>query len=330
MDCKLIVNAPGAPPMEFVVGEDPVVLGRDASCDIPVPSQYVSRRHLEVRADGDRVLLTDLGGRNPIMVNGQPAGANGVARAGDVIQIADVTIDVKGADVLSTGTVVFMPSSTPAAPLPPVARPAAPAAASTPTPAQPASGGIRSVWQGQDLGPGGTLTIMFTDLEQSTSIVQELGEREAYRLMSTHHQVLREQFKEYRGHEPKRLGDGFLVLFASARDGLHCAVQIQRKLAAMDAATHAAPIRVRIGIHIGEVLWDENDIFGSAVNFAARVSAEAQGGEVLISALLREVISISGEFTFGEERTASLKGFKGTHHLTPLVWQEPAPAPTAG
>jgi class 3 adenylate cyclase len=75
-----------------------------------------------------------------------------------------------------------------------------------------------------------------------------------------------------------------------------------------------------MGIHIGEVLWDDNDIFGASVNFAARVSAEAQGGEILISALLREVIAPSGEFTFGEEKIVPLKGFKGLHKLTALEW----------
>jgi class 3 adenylate cyclase len=160
---------------------------------------------------------------------------------------------------------------------------------------------------------------MFTDLEQSTSMVNELGEREAYRVVSRHNDLLREQFRTYRGHEAKRIGDGFLVLFASARDGMNCAVAIQRSLA---KESSNGRIRVRIGLHIGEVLWDDNDIFGSAVNFAARVSAQANGGEVLISALLREVMAVSGEFHFGEERTAALKGFKGEHAMTLLVWQD--------
>jgi class 3 adenylate cyclase len=180
--------------------------------------------------------------------------------------------------------------------------------------------GIQSVWLNQNLGPGGTLTIMFTDLEQSTTMVTELGEREAYRISNRHNAILREQFREYRGHEAKRLGDGFLVLFASARDAMNCAIQIQRRLDE-GQGDEVNPVKVRIGLHIGEVLWDDNDIFGSAVNFASRVSAQAAGGEVLISALLREVMAVSGEFNFGEPREAVLKGFKGTHGLTPLIWQ---------
>ena len=81
-------------------------------------------------------------------------------------------------------------------------------------------------------------------------------------------------------------------------------------------------MRFRIGIHVGEVLWDENDIFGSAVNFSARVMSEAQGTEILISALLKEMIAISGEFTFGDEILVPLKGFKGEHRLTHVLWAE--------
>lgn len=311
MDVKLVIHAPGEPPSEFPLAGDPVVLGRDASCDLVIPSQYVSRRHARVEQDGPELRIVDLGGRNPVLVNGAPITGSARINAGDEITIADVTINVEGGEEASTGTVVFMPMKASAAAAPPRAGTAG--SGSHP-------GGIHNVWQGQNLGPGGTLSIMFTDLEQSTSMVNELGEREAYRVVSLHNDLLREQFRTFRGHEAKRIGDGFLVLFASARDGMNCAVAIQRSLAKTNSANGL--IRVRIGLHIGEVLWDDNDIFGSAVNFAARVSAQAVGGEVLISALLREVMAVSGEFHFGEERTAALKGFKGEHSLTPLVWQD--------
>src|SRR5690349_19537148 len=112
MDCKITIKAPGAPPIDQMVGDQPLVLGRDPGCDIPVPSQYVSRRHIQLQAEGERLLLTDLGGRNPIIVNDQPITGSGYARAGDTISIADVTIEVIGPDTVSTGTVVFQPRAT--------------------------------------------------------------------------------------------------------------------------------------------------------------------------------------------------------------------------
>jgi class 3 adenylate cyclase len=307
MDLRVIVRAPGEPPAEYELGEHPMVLGRDASCDIPIPSQYVSRRHCQIEPTADGFDIVDLGGRNPVFVNGEAISGRRTLRGGDTVTIADVSIDITGGDAVSTGTVVFTPQTAAANPLN-ARRPPS-------TPGQ----GIQGLWSSQQLAPGATVTIMFTDLERSTSMVTNLGEREAYRVTSLHNQILREQFETYRGIEAKRMGDGFLVLFASARDALNAAIAIQRKLLATAAEPHG-PIRVRIGIHIGEVLWDENDIFGASVNFAARVMSEAQAGEILISALLREVIAPSGEFTFGEERIVPLKGFRGLHKLTTLEW----------
>ncbi|MBI2766981.1 MAG: FHA domain-containing protein [Chloroflexi bacterium] len=303
---KLTVRSPGEPPVDYVMGETPVVIGRDASCDVRVPSQYVSRRHIQIEWHGDGLLLTDLGGRNPVLLNGEAISGSANLLPGDSIAIADVIIDLEG-DGMGGGTVVF------SAPKPATAAPA--------TPIPGTDSGLRSVWRGQNLGPGGTLTIMFTDLERSTNMVTELGEREAYQVLKMHNGILREQFAHFRGHEAKRQGDGFLVLFASARDALNCAVAIQRQIV-QAAAVASGPIRVRMGLHIGEVLWDENDIFGSAVNFAARVSAAAEGGEILVSALLREVIAPSGEFAFEPGKVVPLKGFKGEHELTPLRWRD--------
>lgn len=307
MDLRVIVRAPGEPPVEYELGDHPMVIGRDGSCDIPIPSQYVSRRHCQIEPGPAGYELVDLGGRNPVLVNGEPLNGRRQLRPGDSLAIADVLMDIASSEPVGSGTVVFTPQALAANQL------------MNRRPVTSPGQGIQGLWSSQNLAPGATVTIMFTDLERSTSMVTNLGEREAYRVTTLHNQILREQFELYRGHEAKRLGDGFLVLFASARDALHSAIAIQRKLVAT-ASEPYGPIRVRIGIHIGEVLWDENDIFGASVNFAARVMSEAQPGEILISALLREVIAPSGEFEFGEERIVPLKGFRGLHKLTTLEW----------
>jgi len=307
MPVRVTVRAPGEPPAEFELGESAIVLGRDPTCDVQIPSQYVSRRHCQIEPAGEGFDIVDLGGRNPVFVNGEAITERRRIRGGDTITIADVNIDVTGEDAVSSGTVVFTPKA--------VGAGAAPARRAGTSSGQ----GIQGLWSSQNLAPGATVTIMFTDLERSTSMVTNLGEREAYRVTSLHNSILREQFETYRGHEAKRMGDGFLVLFASARDALSSSIAIQRKLLAT-ASEPYGPIRVRIGVHIGEVLWDENDIFGASVNFAARVMSEAQAGEILISALLREVIAPSGEFEFGEEKIVPLKGFRGLHKLTTLEW----------
>ncbi|MFN0146027.1 MAG: adenylate/guanylate cyclase domain-containing protein [Dehalococcoidia bacterium] len=313
MQLTLTINIPGESPLDAVLESSAVVFGRDAGCDVQLASPYVSRRHFRVEPDGDGGWrIADLGGRNPVTINGQPVTAPTALNPGDSIAVADVTIDVHG-DRSAAGTVVF--------PADHDTRPH--------TNEGPLSGrGLRGIWQGQDLGPGGTLTIMFTDIERSTSMVNELGERDAFQVINAHNAVLREAFREFRGREAKRIGDGFLVLFASARDAIGCAVQGQRRLAG--ATSDFGPVRVRMGLHVGEVLWDENDIFGSAVSFAARVMGEAHGGQILISSLLRELVSVAGEFRFGEGREVTLKGFRGAQVLTPVFWEEHPPEAEEG
>ena len=190
MDLKLTVHAPGAPPAEYAVGEQAVVLGRDASCDVPIPSQYVSRRHCQVEPTLNGWDIVDLGGRNPVILNGAAISERAALNHGDSITIADVTIDVTG-DQSMSGTVVFQVK---------------PAAAAASRPATSPGEGIQGLWRGQNMGPGGTVTIMFTDLERSTSMVTNLGEREAYKVTTAHNAILREQFATYRGHEAKRMG----------------------------------------------------------------------------------------------------------------------------
>ena len=166
MELRLTVSAPGELPTEHVVEDRAMVLGRDASCDIPIPSQYVSRRHCQIEPSDDGFEVVDLGGRNPVLVNGEPLNGRAPLRPGDTITIADVTINAEG-EMPWTGTVVFMPG----APAPAPARRA---------PTAPGGGGagIQGLWRSQNLAPGATVTIMFTDLERSTSMVTNLGERE--------------------------------------------------------------------------------------------------------------------------------------------------------
>src|SRR4051794_12568413 len=102
MEHKIIIRSPGVPPSEHPV-EGPTVVGREVGCDIQVPSQYVSRRHIQLDPSGDALTLTDLGGRNPVLLNGVQIAGTAMARPGDSIGIADVVIDVAGLDPSSLG-----------------------------------------------------------------------------------------------------------------------------------------------------------------------------------------------------------------------------------
>jgi class 3 adenylate cyclase len=87
------------------------------------------------------------------------------------------------------------------------------------------------------------------------------------------------------------------------------------------ARTDIEPIRVRIGLHTGEAIKQDEDFFGKNVILAARVASQAKGGEILVSSLLKEITDSAGEVTFGGEREVELKGLSGTHRLFEVVWE---------
>lgn len=306
MSRRLIVHVPGEPDAEYAIGERPLVVGRHPECDVCVPSRYVSRHHFRIEPTAGGVTLADLGGANPVLVNGRRVEGSIALRGADTIRVADVTIEYVEAPAAHEGTVFFA--------LPPTEQ-------LGPSSADAIERLTKGVWGSQHLGTGGTVSIMFTDIENSTPLVAALGDAAARNVIQAHNAVLREQFDAHRGYVAKRQGDGFLVLFASARDAVAAAVAVQRRLAEQNPGTEGVPVRVRIGIHLGEVLWDGDDIFGSAVNFAARVSAQAAGAEILVSAVLREVVAPTGEFAFPEMRELELKGFSGQHRLYSVAWQ---------
>ncbi|MEX2457634.1 MAG: adenylate/guanylate cyclase domain-containing protein, partial [Actinomycetota bacterium] len=119
----------------------------------------------------------------------------------------------------------------------------------------------------------------------------------------------------------KAQGDGFMLAFASAREALHCAIGIQRALAARDPG--AGPeLRVRVGLHTGEAIKEADDFFGKAVILAARIAAEARGSEILASSLVRELVEHTGEFSFEDPTDTELKGLAGMYRLSAVRWRD--------
>ncbi len=163
-----------------------------------------------------------------------------------------------------------------------------------------------------------TTTILFTDIEGSSDLVEALGDRRWLDLLRLHNALVREQIERHRGYEVKTVGDGFMVAFSSADAAVACATDIQRALAEFNAGSRAPPLRVRIGAHTGSALRDEDDYFGREVNMAARVSAAAAGGEVLVSDAVRA--RLSTPVAFAPASTQHLKGMRGRHRLHPVVW----------
>jgi class 3 adenylate cyclase len=138
-------------------------------------------------------------------------------------------------------------------------------------------------------------------------MTERLGDVKAREVIGRHNAIVRRELHAYGGYEVELQGDGFLLAFSSARRALQCAMAIQRAFAAHNEDP-PEPIRVRIGLHTGEVLKDADKFFGKAVILAARIAAQAQGGEILVSSLLKELTESGGDLRFGEGRVVELKG----------------------
>lgn len=136
--------------------------------------------------------------------------------------------------------------------------------------------------------PTGTVTFVFTDIEGSTRLIQELGERFLV-VLEEHAGVVRQAVSEFGGIEVNTEGDSFFLVFRSPADAVLAAVTTQRRLAAHDWSEDAQ-VRVRMGIHTGEGVLGGNDYVGIDVNRAARISGAAHGGQVLLSGATRGLV----------------------------------------
>jgi YVTN family beta-propeller protein len=156
----------------------------------------------------------------------------------------------------------------------------------------------------------GIATVMFTDVEASTDITTRLGDDAAAALFGTHDRIVREQVAEFGGRDVRSTGDGFLVVFDSARAAVSCALAIQRALAEQEET-----VRVRIGLNAGEVVEGGGELFGAAVNLAARVMDRADGREILMTDTVRQLVGTMTDATFRDRGRVTLKGFPERHRL---------------
>jgi len=170
------------------------------------------------------------------------------------------------------------------------------------------------------VGVDGTVTIMFTDIEDFTVLTERLGDARAHMVVAEHNTIVRAAVANEGGVEASVQGDGFMLVFRSARRALRAAVAIQRVITAWGAEQLDAPIRVRVGIHTGEPIHEARDLFGKAVIIAARIASHARGGEIVVSARVKELAEESGEFRFGTGRAATLKGLAGTYEVFEITW----------
>jgi class 3 adenylate cyclase len=167
--------------------------------------------------------------------------------------------------------------------------------------------------------------ILFTDIEGSTSLTQRLGDAGAMTVLRAHDRIARGAIARFHGSEVKHTGDGLMASFPSIVDAVQSAVEIQRQIAHENAASET-PLKLRIGIAAGEPVTEGNDLFGAAVQLAARLCERASPDQVLVTSAVRDLAMGKG-LEFNRRGPLRLKGFDEPVRVYEVAWQGPSPSP---
>lgn len=300
----IVVRQVGRAPLHLALHE-PLEVGRDCP-GLLLADHQTSRRHLRLSIEHGSIVVTDLGSTNGTFVDGRQLDSPHRLLPGQMVRVGDTTIErqadgtppeTNGSTVTSLETEARTTS---------IDLVAAAVADELPT--------VR-------VTDGGTLTIVFSDIEDSMSRSAELGDAAWMEVLNVHNAIIRRQVARFRGNDVKSHGDGFMLAFASARAAVGAMIETQRALESWARSQPTSAVRVRVGIHTGEVIRVHDDFLGKHVTVAARVANSARGGEILVSALVREIVDARGDLTFDEPRTVALKGLPGGWTLHPVRWR---------
>jgi len=156
--------------------------------------------------------------------------------------------------------------------------------------------------------PAGTVTFLFTDIEGSTRLLEEIGEEQYGLLLEEHHRVCREVWAAHGGVEVDTAGDAFFVAFPRASAALKAASIAQ-------AGLGSGPFRVRMGVHTGEVSVNETGYVGLQVHRAARIAAASHGGQILVSSSTATLVGSKGLVDLGEHQFKDLAATERIYQL---------------
>jgi class 3 adenylate cyclase len=170
--------------------------------------------------------------------------------------------------------------------------------------------------------PEGIVTILYTDIVESTRLRQRLGDDASQELFRLHDAILREQIAKHRGHEVKTQGDGFMVAFSDVVDAIAGAVDIQRAIAEHNREHPGRGLQVRVGLNCGRTIKQDEDFFGTAVVIAARLVALANGGQILVSDVVRQLSGPRADIRFLRHGRRRLKGLAGAYDVWLVPWQD--------
>lgn len=169
------------------------------------------------------------------------------------------------------------------------------------------------------------VAVMFSDIVDSTRLAEEVGDEEWTGVVGRYREFVRAAFATRGGEEVGTQGDGFLAQFPSPADAVLCAIDIQRDIE--DVAAAGLGLQLRIGVHAGEAVHDDGDLIGRVVNLAARVTGEADPGEILVTEPVADYVG--GRLQLQDRGLRELRGVPQPRHLLAVVWSDTQQAGTA-
>jgi class 3 adenylate cyclase len=166
-------------------------------------------------------------------------------------------------------------------------------------------------------------TILFTDIVESTTLTQSVGDDAMIVLLHVHDAVVRDALADLGGREVKHTGDGIMASFVSAAAAVRCATRIQHELSKHEEAHPDRPLKVRIGAAAGEPVEQHHDLFGSTVQLAARLCSHALPKQILISNVVAELCLGKG-LSFQDMGEVVLRGFDRPVRAHAVAWADKA------
>jgi class 3 adenylate cyclase len=163
-----------------------------------------------------------------------------------------------------------------------------------------------------------TRTLIFTDMVDSTAHITRFGDAAGIEILREHDQLVKDVLLEYGGRVVNHTGDGFLLVFDLPAPAVRFAITLQRRLAARPRG--ARPLRVRVGIHTGEPVAEGDQLFGAAVNLAARLCDHARPDGILVSHVVKDLTRDQG-FVFVDRGLVRFKGFADPVPIADVVWR---------
>ena len=167
----------------------------------------------------------------------------------------------------------------------------------------------------------GLATILFTDIEGSTLLTQRAGDATAQELVRAHNAIVSDALGRHDGTEIKHTGDGIMASFPLASSALQAAIDIQRQVERYGEEHPESAFRVSIGLNAGEPVVEEQDLYGTAVQLAARICAQAEGEEILVSNVVRE-LAAGKRFLFSDRGEFVAKGFEEPVRIFEVRWRD--------